>query len=291
MFRANFHTGDMQLFSLSRNISHNLAKFPTLLQVPHFLNSPLPPHPTVMEGKGRIFAYGIACELPSLFVVREVYHTQYISSVAWYQAITQGYSMNGSIEGIVKNAGCVILAFIVLGSIMMALTFPEAEAQIIPEIDAMVEGPVYIDTSPRGSGLGMTNVTIFNTAIHTTVRVLVTIDVEGYQVSPQSAIISVGPSSSKSFPVAVAPSHRTPYHASLGEVYARMTRVSGVPIHCASEATAGFMILTKPQGGVILQSDTLFQKISPGGEFSFDFKAVNTGNSQDTFAFEVVTQV
>jgi len=189
-----------------------------------------------------------------------------------------------------KNASAMFMTILMLTSILMLYVPTEAEAQIMPEIDVTTGESITLDVSPRGTGLGQTTVTVSNSAVDATVRVRVTIDVPGYEVSPQYATISVGPSSDKTINVAVAALIRTPYKKSAANVFAEVTHVNGFPAGGVSEAQGGFFVLSEPYGKVILQSERPFQKVKPGKEYPFQIKVVNNGNAVDTFAIEILNK-
>jgi hypothetical protein len=90
--------------------------------------------------------------------------------------------------------------------------------------------------------------------------------------------------------VAVAAILRTPYKQASATVFAEVTHVNGAPASGVSEAQAGFFVLSKPYGKVILQSDKPFQKVSPGKEYPFKIKVVNNGNAVDTFSIEITNK-
>ena len=190
-----------------------------------------------------------------------------------------------------RNLSAIFMITLLLSSILMLYVPPEAEAQIVPEIDAVVTGgSVTLDVSPRGTGLGETSVTISNSALDATVRVQVTIDVAGFQVSPQFATVTVGPGLDKMIPVAVAATLRAPYRQVGATVFAEVTHVNGVPASGISNAQAGFFVQSKPYGKVILESDKPFQKVSPGKEYPFKIKVLNNGNAVDTFNLEILNK-
>lgn len=189
-----------------------------------------------------------------------------------------------------RNLSAIFMTVLMLGSILMLYVPPEVDAQLVPEIDVVAGDSIVLDVSPRGTGLGQTTVTVSNSAVDASVRVRLTIDVPGYQVSPQFATLTIGPSSSKTIPVAVAAILRTPYKQAGANVFAEVTHVNGMPANGVSEAQAGFFVLSEPYGKVILQSDRPFQKVSPGKEYPFKIKVVNNGNAVDTFSIEVTNK-
>ena len=180
---------------------------------------------------------------------------------------------------------------LLLSSILMLYVPPEAEAQLVPDISAnMNDASVTLDVSPRGTGLGSTSVTIFNSALDATVKVEVRIELPGFTVSPQFATVSIPPNSDKTIGIAVAAILRTSYKQVNANVFAEVTQVNGIPADGISTAQTGFIVLSEPYGKVILQSDRPFQKVSPGKEYPFKIKVLNNGNAVDTFAIEITNK-
>jgi hypothetical protein len=190
-----------------------------------------------------------------------------------------------------QNISAIFMITLLLSSIFMLHVPPEAEAQIVPDIDLEMGDPyVNLDVSPRGSGLGSTHVIVYNSAIDATVKVQVQINVPGFAVAPQFATVSVPPSGSKTINIAIAAILRTPYRQVAGDVNAEVTQVNGAPVNGISTAQTGFFVQSQPYGKVILQSDKPFQKVSPGKEYPFKIKVVNNGNGVDTFALEITNK-
>jgi len=176
----------------------------------------------------------------------------------------------------------------VLGTCVFVMP-PDVEGQILPEIDVVTGPPVVLDVSPSGTGLGQNTVIISNSAYDASVRVKVTITAPGYYVSPEQVTITIPPNSEKTIYVAVAAMQRTPYKQGNAQVHAEVTHANGCPFS-GVDADGGFMILSKPYGKVILQSEKPFQKVGPGKDYPFQVKVLNNGNSMDTFVIEVLNK-
>ena len=190
-----------------------------------------------------------------------------------------------------RNLSAIFMITLLLSSILMLYVPPEAEAQLVPDISAnMNDASVTLDVSPRGTGLGSTSVTIFNSALDATVKVEVRIELPGFTVSPQFATVSIPPNSDKTIGIAVAAILRTSYKQVNANVFAEVTQVNGIPADGISTAQTGFIVLSEPYGKVILQSDRPFQKVSPGKEYPFKIKVLNNGNAVDTFAIEITNK-
>lgn len=190
-----------------------------------------------------------------------------------------------------RNLSAIFMITLLLSSILMLYVPPEAEAQLVPDIDVnMADAYITLDVSPRGTGISSTSVSVYNSAYDATVKVEVRIEVPGFTVSPMYATVSVPPNSDKVIPIAVAAILRTSYKQVPGNVFAVVTQVNGVPVEGISSAQTGFIVQSEPYGKVILQSDRPFQKVSPGKEYPFKIKIVNNGNAADTFAIEITNK-
>ena len=203
--------------------------------------------------------------------------------------IPQSHEVSNMNEMIQKIQTAFLLVLLI-GSAVMVLVPTETEGQVFPEIDISVTRSASLDVSPSGTGVGMIYVKVKNNAYDCSVRVQVTVDAAGYQVSPRMFSVNLAPNSERTIPVAIVAMLRTSYRTTSANVFAEVTHVDSVPAEGVSETNGGFLVQTQPYGKVILESDKPFQKVKPGSEYPFEVKVVNSGNAVDTFGIEILNK-
>ncbi|MCK4613548.1 MAG: hypothetical protein KAU14_01995 [Thermoplasmata archaeon] len=190
-----------------------------------------------------------------------------------------------------KSITAMLLSILMLSSALMLFVPQEAEAPgPTPDFTLEVTGnnPVEVDVSPRGTGIGTTEVTVTSQSAHT-ITVDVTIDLAGYIVSPVRSTITLGPDASAIISVSVAALLRSPYRVGTGNVHGEVIRVDGVPVS-GYTADTGFSATSKSYGKVILGSDKPFEKVKPGKEYPFKIKVENNGNAVDNYDLEITNK-
>ena len=184
----------------------------------------------------------------------------------------------------------MFLSFLVLFSALAIIVPPAVEAQATPDFRIEVNpGDIKLDVSPRGTGVGTTQVTVTSASAHT-ITVEVTITLAGYIVSPLISTVTIAPGDSATINVAVAALVRTPYKVGQGLVHGEVTRIDGLAVNTGYTADTGFIVTSKPYGKVILQSEKPFQKVSPGKEYPFQIKVQNNGNALDSYSLEIINK-
>lgn len=180
-----------------------------------------------------------------------------------------------------------LMITLVLTGIQVMNPAEDAEAQFTPDVNVYINpATIYVDVSPQGTGIGNALATATNEGIHT-VTCEMNVICEGYDTSPMQFMFTLGPGMSRDVTVGIVAMLRDPYTAKTGTVVVEVKSVDGVQVPEYWENTAGFTVMTKYYGRLILEASSPLIKVWPGKEGKMKFDVYNRGNADDEVMLEI----
>lgn len=175
-----------------------------------------------------------------------------------------------------------LVCLVVLGSVLIIVP-EEGEALIIPDLTVTVDPSILVlDVSPGANPTGQVDCTLDNPTLNQeTVRL--TTMAPGLTITPEIYMVTVGPQSSRTVPIAVAAEPRSVRRIVSVTVRAEVVKVNGIDTLTGYETYTGFQVMVNQYARVVLTVSEPFQKVKPGKEYPLSLKVFNDGNDRDRF--------
>lgn len=146
-----------------------------------------------------------------------------------------------------------------------------------------------IDISPTGIDIGSSTLQIHNSASDSTVRVRVSLDLDGYRTDLNRSV-SIQPSSIETIPFTIIANRTYPPNETIGLIFVDVTHVNGIPAHGSSGTTVSFRVTTTRVQAIEFDNLPGVSEIGPNEETEIPFTVTNVGNLKERFRLDVVDQ-